>query len=394
MRNGHSLLPTSIELLELSTISTRRLSAQASLPLRNTTPRLSGNSILTTPTLTSMAHLDDDDESHPPDLEFPIVRLLVTPFCPIMEFTMNAGPNSTANGVFLFLYIMFWFGMSSLYFCKALLDDTFGDALVCSWFLCYLAAAFCYCFLLIANQLKRDLGPNTGWTTSEGINNLLSGTWWCFTLFVTVLFTPYIRIANQSIQGFLGFAYYTAMGLCLTILYVGCPFFLVRALLDPPFYGIRWDHWWLSCRCFFASCGLYCLILATTGQSERLLWRHFTAVIGFLLTPTLRCRRILLTPYSFLITEAGGSGIVHRVHAIFVCLVVTCFILLSAWLFYLALLGPGISDANRIGLWLASIVSLLVGACMYALTLATAIESMEDQKLLVLGWILSRDNSP
>ncbi|KAM6535627.1 hypothetical protein FALCPG4_005177 [Fusarium falciforme] len=385
----HSLLPTinsSIELLKFSTTLSSPSPPVVSqlkhryITLRNTTLGPSGDSILTTflttVTLANMVHLEGDDETErldPPGWKdfIPIVRLLIVPYNPIMEFARNAGPNSTANGVFLSLCITFWFRMFIFFFCKGFLDETTGDVIACSSILCYLVAGFCYSFILIANQVRRELRPNTRWTTSEHMNRLLSGTWWCFTLFVRLLFTPYIRITNQGRKGILVMAYYTAMGLCLAMLYVGCSFFFVGALLDPPLNEIRRDYWGLSRLCFFASSALYCLVLATTGHSGRLLWRYFTAVM-----------RSLLTPYSFLIAEAGGSGIVPTVHAIFVCLLVTCLLLLSAWLFYLALLDPCISDANRIGLWLASIVSLLVAACMYVLTLATAIGStMEDRQL-------------
>ncbi|RSL52082.1 hypothetical protein CEP54_011090 [Fusarium duplospermum] len=326
-----------------------------------------------------MARLEDDDEAERQghtlwkDL-IPIVRLLVAPYIPIMEYARKSGPNGTANGLFLSLAVTFWCWMSIFFFCAAILDDGTGEVSACCGLLCSVVAAIWFFAILIANEVTQE-GSNV-WSTSGEFNILLQGMWCCFSLFVRILFTPYIRILNQEIWGVLGMAYYAAMCLCLTLFYVGCPFFFVRALLDLPFNGLRWDYWWLSCRCYFASSALYCLVLATTGRPGRLLRRYFTAVVRF-----------LLTPYSFLIAEAGESGIALTVHAIFVCVLVTCFLLQSAWFFYLALLDPCLDNANRIGFWLASVVSLLVAACMYLLTLATAIGSTigdwHQEKLLV-----------
>ncbi|RMJ09174.1 hypothetical protein CDV36_011205 [Fusarium kuroshium] len=328
-----------------------------------------------------MARLEDGDQAEHQghtlwkDL-IPIVRLLLAPYNPIMEFARRSGPNGTANGVFISVFITFWFGLYILFFFKGLLDDGTEELgfLVCGCIVCCLAAGLHYSFIVVANEARREC-PN-GWTTSEPFNRLLHGMWFCFTLFVRILFTPYIRIINQEKGGVLGMAYYTAMCLCLTLFYMGCPFFLVRALLDIPFNGFRWDYWWLSCRCYFAASALYCLALASTGRPARLLWRYLSVAVKF-----------LLTPYSFLIAEAGESGIALTVHSIFVCVLVTCFLLLSAWFFYLALLDPCLDNVNRIGFWLASVVSLLVAACMYLLTLATAIGSTvgnwHQEKLLV-----------
>ncbi|RSL64404.1 hypothetical protein CEP53_004052 [Fusarium sp. AF-6] len=141
-------------------------------------------------TLTNMARLEDDDEAELQghtlweDL-IPIVRLLVAPYNPIMEFARRSGPNGTANGVFISVFITFWFGLSILFFFKVALDEGTEELefLVCGWFLCYLVAAFYYSAIVIANEVRRER-PNGYWTP-EPFNRLLHGMWFCFTLLNT-----------------------------------------------------------------------------------------------------------------------------------------------------------------------------------------------------------------
>ncbi|EEU47078.1 uncharacterized protein NECHADRAFT_78141 [Fusarium vanettenii 77-13-4] len=316
-----------------------------------------------------MARLEDDDK-HPLWKDFlQIVKLLIAPFNPIMEFTRKAGPNGTANGMFLCLVVAFWLGMSIFFYYKGIVGE---PALVWISFLCFLVAVFWMIVIRIAIEMRQDFELH-GWPNSDEYVRLMQGIWRNFTLLIRLLSGPYALILAEERKGIFDTVYHLAMCLCITIPYAGCPFFFVRAFLDTPLTEFKKDHWWSFFFCCFAASVFYLLVVVTTGRPGHRLRRYFIAVV-----------RSITAPCSLLIVKAGESGIALTVYAIFSCLLVTYLLTLSSWFIYLALLDHSL---DRICFWRASVVSLFAAGSIYILTLTVVFGStMKDrhrEKLLV-----------